>query len=137
MHLLSQAMVLGELEMAIMEWFWVQGEASVKDVVRDIGQARGVTLNTIQSTIKRLYQKQLLERHKVSHAYLYRPGLTREQFQAKVLHNIVQLISDGASDGVLSAFVDMTEHAGRERLERLEALVAARLEQRDSSERKP
>ena len=131
MHLLSQPAILGELETAVVECFWARGESSVKDVAHEVGQPRGVTLNTIQSTVKRLFEKGLLERRKVSHAYLYRPRLTQEEFQAHVLSEVVGLISDGASDGVLSAFIEVTESAGRERLRRLEALVAERLEAYD------
>ncbi|MBH23937.1 MAG: penicillinase repressor [Myxococcales bacterium] len=137
MHLISPPAILGELETAVMERFWASGEASVKDVNREVGESRGVTLNTIQSTVKRLYEKGLLKRRKVSHAYLYRPRLTRAQFQAHVLSEVVELISDGASDGVLSAFVEVTESAGPERLRRLEALVAQRLEGLDGEQGEP
>ena len=127
MNLLSQPAILGELESEVMACFWDGGESSVKAIDRKVGKPRGVTLNTIQSTVKRLFEKGLLERRKVSHAYLYRPALTRTQFQAHVLTEVVGLIADGRTEGVLSAFVEMTESAGREQLELLEEMVSRRL----------
>lgn len=127
MPLLSPPAILGELETAVMEHFWTCGECSVKDVDAELGQTRQITLNTIQSTVKRLHSKGLLRRRKVSHAYLYRPGLTRQQFQTQVLGEVMDMLSDGNSAGVLSAFVEATENAGHEQLKQLEALVARRL----------
>lgn len=119
---------LGELETAVMEFFWSEGAADVKAVHQGIGEPRGVTLNTTQSTVRRLYDKGLLGRDKVSHAYIYDARISRTEFQARVLSEVAGLLGDGSPASVMSAFVELTEQAGRDELERLEALVAARLE---------
>lgn len=118
--------LLGELETAVMEFLWNGGEGEAKAVHRSLGQARGITLNTIQSTLKRLYEKELLERDKVSHAHVYRPKVSRDEFQRGVLGGVVQELMGGQADAMVAAFVDLTERAGPEHLAHLEALVAAR-----------
>lgn len=110
-----------------MEYLWSGGEGEAKAVHAALGKRRGITLNTIQSTLKRLFEKKLLERDKVSHAHVYRPSVSREQFQRSTLGELVGELMGGQADAMVAAFVDLTERAGREHLARLEALVAERL----------
>ena len=117
---------LGELETSVLEHLWTQGDGDAKSVHAALGRRRGITLNTIQSTLKRLFEKQLLRRDKVSHAHVYRPSMAREDFQRSALEDLVDALMRGKADGLVSAFVDLTERAGPEHLERLEALVAER-----------
>ena len=121
---------LGELESAVMNHVWATGEGEAKAVHAALGAPRGITVNTVQSTLKRLYEKGLLARHKVSHAYLYRARVTREAFHHGLIGKLVGQMVNGQADALVSAFVDLTERAGVEQLERLEALVAERLRQR-------
>jgi len=118
--------LLGDLEQAVMDHLWDGGDGEAKAVHVAIGAGRGITLNTIQSTLKRLYEKGLLGRDKVSHAHVYRARVTREQFHRALLGEIVEVLMDRQADAVVSAFVDLTERAGPEHLARLEALVAER-----------
>lgn len=109
-----------------MEFFWDGGEGEPKDVHKALGKSRGITLNTIQSTLKRLFEKGLLKRDKVSHAHVYRCALDRDEFQRGALGQIIETLMGGEADAMVAAFVDLTERAGPEHLERLEALVAHR-----------
>jgi len=121
---------LGELESAVMEHCWMAGESDAKSVHRAVGEPRQITLNTIQSTLKRLYAKGLLGRRKVSHAHLYAPRRSREEFHRDVLSEIATRFSRSEPSGMLAAFVDLADRAGADTLERLEQLVAERLRAR-------
>jgi len=118
--------MLGDLESAVMSRLWVAGDGDAKAVHAALGKRRGITLNTIQSTMKRLFEKGLLVRDKVSHAHVYRPRITREEFHRGLLGELVGSMMQGQADALVSAFVDLTERAGPEHLARLEALVAER-----------
>lgn len=118
--------VLGELESAVMEYLWGGGEGEAKAVHAALGKRRGITNNTIQSTLKRLFDKRLLQRDKVSHAHIYRPSVAREEFQRGALNDVVDELMGGKAEAMVSAFVDLTERAGPEHLVRLEKLVAER-----------
>lgn len=118
--------LLGELEAAVMNRLWSGGEGDAKAVHASLGRRRGITLNTIQSTLKRLFEKGLLERDKVSHAHVYRARLSRDEFHSGLLRELVGGLMHGQAESVVSAFVDLTERAGPEHLARLEALVAER-----------
>ncbi len=118
---------LGDLELTLLEHLWTRGAGDAKAVHGVIGRPRGITLNTVQSTLKRLHEKGLLSRDKVSHAYIYAPTVGREEFQQRVLREVMDSMMDGEPESMLAAFVDLTERAGTGQLERLEAMVEARL----------
>ena len=119
--------LLGELELEVMDFLWKHGPGDVRAAHGAIGSRRRITSNTVQSTLKRLHDKGLAHREKVSHAYIYRAASTRAEFHARSLGQVVGDLSHGEADAVLAAFVDIAERAGSEQLERLEALVAQRL----------
>lgn len=123
---LGQPPFLGELEAAVMGHVWAEGPADVKSVHRAIGTRRRITLNTVQSTMERLYRKGLLDREKVSHAYVYAPRVSREDFGAAVLREVVASVLGGRMGPMLAAFVDLAARSGTEELERLERLISAR-----------
>lgn len=118
---------LGDLELAVMDHLWSHGDQDAKQVHREIGRARHITLNTIQSTLKRLFEKGLLAREKVSHAHVYGPRVTRGEFHRSALREVVERLMGGQSDAMLSAFIGLTERIGPDQLEELERRVAERL----------
>jgi len=125
--------VLGDLERVVMTRLWDEGRADVKTLFEAIGRPRGITSNTVQSTVERLYRKGLLEREKISHAYVYMPRISREEYGAAVMHGVVRDLLGGKLEPVLAAFVDLTARVGPAELTRLERLVS---ERRDRDEEK-
>ena len=121
---------LGDLELAVMDHLWSKGGKDAKAVHEGVGRSRRITLNTIQSTLKRLFEKGLLERDKVSHAHVYYPEMSRGEFHRLLLQEVVQTVMGGESDAMLAAFIGVTEDVGPEQLEQLEDLVAERLRDR-------
>lgn len=115
-----------------MNHLWKSGEGEAKSVHKALGQRRGITLNTIQSTLKRLFEKELLDRVKVSHAHVYRPRLNRVEYHQGLLGELVGGMMRQQGDALVSAFLDLTERAGPEHLDRLEAMVAERRRKRES-----
>jgi predicted transcriptional regulator len=122
--------VLGALEAAIMAHVWDTGPCDVKAAYDAVGRARGITLNTVQSTMERLGRKGLLDRRKVSHAYVYSARVSREGFGARIVRDVVQRFLGGRPAPMLAAFVDLAARAGDDELERLERLIAEHRDQR-------
>lgn len=118
--------LLGELELAVLDQLWQTSESDAKGLHRRLGRRRGITLNTVQSAMKRLHEKGLLTRTKVSHAFVYAPALSRETFHREAVGEVVEALLHGEASAMVAAFVDVAEQAGEETLARLEALVAAR-----------
>lgn len=117
---------LGDLELAALEYIWREGPSAVKTVYGDIGPERDISHNTVQSALKRLWEKGLLDREKDGHAYVYSPRFDREEVAEQRIADVVDQLADGELDVALAAFVNFAERAGDETLQRLEAMVARR-----------
>jgi predicted transcriptional regulator len=120
-------MVLGDLEVAVLEHVWSTGRADVKAAHHAVGLPRDITLNTVQSTMERLFRKDLLDRVKESHAFVYSARVTREELGGRIIRDVVSGILGGATEPMLTAFVDLAARAGDSDLRRLERLIAERL----------
>ncbi|TPV94015.1 MAG: BlaI/MecI/CopY family transcriptional regulator [Myxococcales bacterium FL481] len=118
--------LLGELELAVLDQLWRSGESDAKTVHAKLGRHRGITLNTVQSTMKRLHEKRLLTRSKRSHAFVYVPAISRAAFHRDAVEDVVTALLHGEADAMVAAFVGVAERAGEDTLARLEALVASR-----------
>jgi len=117
---------LGELETSVLDHLWTTCEEDAKAVHAALGARRGITLNTIQSTLKRLFEKGLLDRRKVSHAHLYAPRLSRADFQRTMLEDVIGRVLHGEASTLAMTFVDVAERAGEEHLAELERLISER-----------
>lgn len=122
---------LGDLEAAVLEHLWKRGPADAKEVHDALGKDRGITLNTVQSALKRLYEKRLLDRDKVSHAHVYRAKVTRGELSREVLGDVVERLMGSEASSMVAAFVDLVDWAGEEHLDELARLVAERRRERD------
>lgn len=119
---------LGELEIAVLEHLWAVGTMDAKRMHKEIGTQRGISLNTIQSALERLYRKKLLRREKVRHAYVYASAVQREELLTRLIGQVVNVF-EGESHNLLSAFVDFAARTDGRSLDRLEQLIAERRRQ--------
>jgi len=117
---------LGELETAVMEHLWHCDSGDAKSVHHKVGIKREISLNTIQSTLERLFRKKLLGRQKVGHAYVYSAAIQRGELMSRLINDVVNTLSDGKSDYMLSAFVDFAARSDELSLDKLEQLIAER-----------
>lgn len=111
--------------MATLELTWELEEVDVKAAHKRLGAPRGITPNTVQSALERLFRKGLLERERVSHAYVYTPVLSRDEFRARAAAQAVGELRGAQASGVLAAFVEIAAKADRANLDRLEQIISA------------
>ncbi|WP_218565746.1 MULTISPECIES: BlaI/MecI/CopY family transcriptional regulator [Pseudomonas] len=111
---------LGTLEVAVLVHLWRVPEASSKEVHAAIGVARGISVNTVQSTLERLYRKKLLKRFKASHAFRYAPQMAREQLVAGLVNEVLSRFG-GDTASSLAASVEAANWLNEEALHTLEA----------------
>ena len=120
-------LALGELERDVLDALWTAGPLNPGAVHDRVGAPRGISVNTVSSALKRLREKGLLEREKVSHAYVYKAVVTRAELQRQLIDAIACQFGEAGGSGMLAAFVDLAEERGEETLRRLERMIAARL----------
>lgn len=118
---------LGDLEMQVLEELWTLGAGDVRAVHQAIVSIRDVHSNTVQSAMERLFRKGLLEREKISHAYVYKPRISREDLAARLIEETIGRMNPAKPLPLLAAFVDLSlQNQDPGTLEELERLVAER-----------
>ncbi|MDC3190073.1 BlaI/MecI/CopY family transcriptional regulator [Pseudoalteromonas elyakovii] len=116
-------MQLGELEKLVLQYLWNAKEADAKQVHSVLGERRGNSLNTIQSTLERLFKKELLTRTKQGHAYVYRAKVDREGLIAQLITNVTSDFVEQGEHSLIAAFSSASAHLNDAQLDKLEQLI--------------
>jgi predicted transcriptional regulator len=127
-----RSIALGPLELAVIDALWRGSPADVRAVHGEVGVPRGLTRNTIQSTLERLVRKGLAARAKRGRAYEYRALVSREQWAARALAELFEEIPRADANLMVASFVDLTARAGEASLAELEARVRERRRARNT-----
>ena len=103
----GQQLMLGPLEIHVMEVLWDNGESSVRDVMEKMGNKLAYT--TVMTTLDRLFKKGLLDRQKSERAFLYSPRLSNQEWERRRAGVLVAGFLAGpqpSRDLLLSSLVD-------------------------------
>lgn len=119
---------LGDLEVAVLEHVWAVGDAAAKDAHAAIGIARGISLNTVQSALERLFRKSLLKRVKAGHSFRYSAAIGREELVAGLITEVLGRFGANSSSA-LAAFVETADDLDEEALRALENELRKRRQQ--------
>ena len=83
----TQQIVLGPLEIHIMEVLWTVGTSSVRDVVEKLENKLAYT--TVMTTLDRLFKKGLLDRQQAERAFLYTPRMSNLDWERRRAGDLV------------------------------------------------
>lgn len=128
------APLLGELEVAVLERLWSVGHLTAKEAHDALGEPRGISLNTVQSTLDRLNRKQILTRKKEARAFRYFPRQTREALIAHMIGDLVDRLGGKQPITSLAAFISAAENLDASVLKELERLIAERRQQHETGQ---
>jgi predicted transcriptional regulator len=108
----------GELEAALMELLWKRGQpTTVREALSELVWHRDLAYTTVMTVIDTLYRKGYLTREPDGRAYRYTPALSRDDYVARTMHDV--LVDSGDRTEALTRFV------GRMTLDEAAALRAA------------
>lgn len=116
-------MLLGELEKQVLQYLWQAKAADAKQVHGELNRSRGGSLNTIQSTLDRLYKKALLSRTKQGHAFVYQPKVDRSDLIAQLIDSVTHDFVDEGESSLIAAFSSVSANLNSEQLDKLELLI--------------
>lgn len=119
----DKPLVLGDFELATLEYLWTHESGNAKAIHAVVGKQRGNSLNTVQSTLDRLFKKGLLGRNKVGHSYQYHCLYTRSEVLARKIGELATELAGGELDSVFAAFIEFTSRLDASRMEELESLI--------------
>lgn len=117
-------MYLGTLEREVMTLMWRQGESSVNEIHRLLGDYKAYT--TVMTTLDRLHKKGLLTRRKKGRAFLYSPLMSREELDRGLTEDVIEGLLNraaGEANPMLACIVEAVSERDRELLDELERLV--------------
>ncbi|MEY8216212.1 MAG: BlaI/MecI/CopY family transcriptional regulator [Colwellia sp.] len=116
-------MQLGELEKQVLEYLWKAQPADAKQVHSYFEKNRGGSLNTIQSTLDRLFKKDLLSRVKNGHAYQYFPKVARQELIGQLIKSVTHDFVVKDENSVVAAFSSISSDLDEDQLDKLEAMI--------------
>lgn len=120
---------LHELEAAIMDVIWSRKLSSfaVGDVLSILEKKRDIAYTTVMTTVRRLYDKGLLERERAGKRYLYSPKLSREKFLESTAREVLAHAVGGHQ--VMAMLAEKVSEASAGELKALEELIQKRKEE--------
>jgi len=113
---------LGELELLVLEVLWKESDLDARTISERLLRNKS-SLSTVQSTLERLYKKNLAGRNKQGHAYLYFPLVLRAQLLARLMSDVIHMLHDGRMETILSSFVNVAADLDEKSLHDLEQLI--------------
>jgi predicted transcriptional regulator len=117
---------LGELEIQVLESLWRRGSLTAAEAHAVLGKRRGISSNTVQSTLERLYRKDILARTKEQRAYRYSPKVLRENLLASMFADLAERLGGHGPAATLAAFINAAERLDASALAELERMIEKR-----------
>jgi len=121
---MDQLVLLGPLEVQVMEVLWTAGERSVRDVIEQLD--RKLAYTTVMTTLDRLFKKGLLDRQKSERAFLYTPRVSHDEWERRRAGDLVAGLLAGSQPSrelLLSSLVDAVGQHDASLLEQLEEKI--------------
>ncbi len=109
---------LGDLERAVMEALWQSGGCTVSEAHQLVSLKHQVALTTIATTLERLRRKGLVERSGQRRSYQYRPALTQEQLERRIVRETLAHLAERFPEALAVYFHRAPEQVSPEVLQR-------------------
>ena len=103
----DEAKDLGDLERAVMQLIWSNGEMTAETVRESLEhQGRPLKESTVRTVLRRLEEKGFLTHETEARTFIYRAAEARGKVAAKAVKRIVDWFCNGSMEEVLVGLVD-------------------------------
>lgn len=119
--------VLGPLETDIMQIVWQDERSTVKKVHRKLSQQREIAYTTVMTTMSRLAEKGVLNRHREGLAYVYTPAISEDEFVTMVVQQVLDGLLEDYSETAVDYMIDYLARKNPGELRRIHRLLQARV----------
>ncbi|HEU5014514.1 MAG TPA: BlaI/MecI/CopY family transcriptional regulator [Roseiflexaceae bacterium] len=119
--------VLGPLETEIMQVIWQDDRSTVKKVHRKLSQQREIAYTTVMTTMSRLAEKGVLNRHREGLAYVYTPAISEGEFVTMVVQQVLDGLLEDYSDTAVDYMIDYFARNDPNELKKLQRSLQSRL----------
>jgi predicted transcriptional regulator len=129
----GDASPLGHLESAIMAVIWSCAEPlSVAEAHAALPGEQRVAYTTVKTTMERLAAKGILSRAREGKAYLYRPAISREELERRIVSGVLDRLVTQFPRAVASFFTRPDAALSEEKLALLMEAIERRREETDA-----
>jgi BlaI family penicillinase repressor len=98
--------VLGKLELKILEALWDHGHCSVREIQESLADKKRPAYTTVQTVVSRLETKGAVRRvRKISNAHIFEAVVTREMTQKRALDDLLGYFG-GRSQPVMAHLIE-------------------------------
>ncbi len=119
--------VLGPLETDIMRLLWQDKRSTVKKIHRMLSTQREIAYTTVMTTMSRLAEKGVLNRHREGLAYVYTPAISEDEFIEMVVRQVLDGLLEDYSEMAITYMVDYLATHKPDELGYLQKALQARL----------
>src|SRR3984893_12250111 len=107
-------------ELEILKVLWDQGPSSVRSVHRELARYEDLAYNTVQTLLRIMEDKGLVEHHVEGRSFIYTPCYSRDESAARFLDRVF----DGAAAQLVLSLL-RAELIPPDELDRVQAMIAA------------
>ena len=133
----DRQVMLGPLELEVMDVLWNSGARNVREVVKRM--RRELAYTTVMTTMDRLYKKGLLARELDERAFIYSPKLTRQEWNRRRAGEMMAGFLSGPEESrhlLLSCLVDAVGSHDSQLLDELKTKIQRKREELANSNQK-
>lgn len=105
-------------ELEILKVLWEHGPSSVRQVHRYLVQFEDLAYNTVQTLLRIMEEKGLVEHHVEGRTFIYTPRFSRDESAVRFLDRVF----DGAADQLVLSLL-RSERVAPQELERMQAMI--------------
>ena len=120
---------LGQLQRAVMEVVWRRGEASVHDVLKELGPRRKLAYTTVLTVMQKLEKAGWLAHRNEGKSYIYTPTASREEAGAGSVRGFLKRVFEGDAVAMFQHLIRESDLSDEE-LSELRAMIDEKRKER-------
>jgi predicted transcriptional regulator len=122
---------LGQLQRAVMEVVWQRGEASVHDVLKELGPRKKLAYTTVLTVLQKLEKAGWLGHRNEGKSYIYTPTASREEAGAGSVRGFLKRVFEGDAVAMFQHLIRESDLSDAELVE-LRAMIDEKRKERRS-----
>ena len=120
---MTETHALTELQLAILQVLWEDGEATTQAIHARLTEERGLALTTVATILSRLEKRGVLAHRKEGRQYVFRPLVTRPEVRRSKIRELMETLFEGDAAALVHHLV-RSEETAPEDLARIKAMIA-------------
>ena len=122
----SRPKLLTEVELELMSTLWQLGEGTVRDVLAHLAPGRSLAYTSVSTILRILEGKRLVNSRRNGKANLYRPAVSKSEYERRSLRHLVDKVFDGTPSAMVMRLLD-DEGLSRAELREIQRMLGEKL----------